>query len=124
MAQKKPWDRLDWVQKRLEALRIEHEELRKEEVELKKICLSMIREQPDELLTRREIEVLSLLQSNPYWTNKDLSISLCISERTVKFHISSLLIKFGASSRSELCQKNYLTASERLKPRTESGRNE
>jgi DNA-binding CsgD family transcriptional regulator len=78
------------------------------EIELNRECLSLIRVMPDELLSRRENEVLSLLQKNPHYSNKDLAISLGISERTVKFHVHSILAKFGAKSRIELCQKSLM----------------
>jgi DNA-binding NarL/FixJ family response regulator len=34
--------------------------------------------------------------------NKEIACELNLSERTVKFHVSSLLVKFGASSRLQL----------------------
>jgi DNA-binding NarL/FixJ family response regulator len=50
-------------------------------------------------LTRREQEVLELLAQGK--TNKEISAALVISERTVKFHISSLMRKLGAGNRTE-----------------------
>lgn len=50
-------------------------------------------------LTPREIEVLRLLADGV--GNKEIAASLAISENTVKFHISSILDKLGASSRTE-----------------------
>jgi NarL family two-component system response regulator LiaR len=35
-------------------------------------------------------------------TNKQIAAELVISERTAKFHVSSLLSKFGASNRTEV----------------------
>jgi DNA-binding NarL/FixJ family response regulator len=50
-------------------------------------------------LTERETEVLQLLaQGKP---NKEIAAALVISERTVKFHISSILQKLGAGNRTE-----------------------
>jgi len=50
-------------------------------------------------LTERESEVLHLLaQGKP---NKEIAAALVISERTVKFHISSILQKLGAGNRTE-----------------------
>jgi len=50
-------------------------------------------------LTEREAEVLQLLaQGKP---NKEIAAVLVISERTVKFHISSILGKLGAGNRTE-----------------------
>ncbi len=52
-----------------------------------------------EELTPRESEVLQLLaQGKP---NKEIAAELVITERTVKFHISSILAKLGATNRTE-----------------------
>ncbi len=52
-----------------------------------------------ELLTERELEVLSLLaQGMP---NKEIAGKLVISERTAKFHVSSIMGKLGATNRTE-----------------------
>jgi DNA-binding CsgD family transcriptional regulator len=51
-------------------------------------------------LTRREKEVLDgILRS---LANKEIAAELNLSERTVKFHVSSLLAKFKVHSRMEL----------------------
>lgn len=50
-------------------------------------------------LTERELEVLRLLaQGSP---NKEIAARLVISERTAKFHVSSIMAKLGASNRTE-----------------------
>ncbi len=51
-------------------------------------------------LTRREAEVLDLLAQGK--TNKEIAHRLVVSERTVKFHVSSLLKKLGAGNRTEV----------------------
>jgi len=56
-------------------------------------------DQPAESLTERETEVLDLLSQGK--TNKDIASALFITERTVKFHISAILGKLGASNRTE-----------------------
>lgn len=53
---------------------------------------------PEEL-TEREQEVLAMLAEG--LSNKEISSRLHISTHTVKFHISSILGKLGASSRTE-----------------------
>lgn len=50
-------------------------------------------------LTERELEVLRLLGRGR--TNKEIAAALTITERTVKFHISSIFNKIGASNRTE-----------------------
>jgi NarL family two-component system response regulator YdfI len=52
-----------------------------------------------ESLTRRETEVLQMLSSG--LSNKEIAARLNISEHTVKFHVASILGKFGAASRTE-----------------------
>jgi two-component system nitrate/nitrite response regulator NarL len=51
-------------------------------------------------LSRREQEVLSSLLEN--LANKEIGNKLNISERTVKFHVSNLLSKFGVRRRADL----------------------
>jgi DNA-binding NarL/FixJ family response regulator len=53
----------------------------------------------DEPLTPREREVLELLAEG--LSNKLIARRLQISEHTVKFHVSSIYAKLGASSRTE-----------------------
>jgi NarL family two-component system response regulator YdfI len=50
-------------------------------------------------LTAREIQVLRLLAEG--LGNKEIAARLGISDHTAKFHISSILAKLGASSRTE-----------------------
>ena len=50
-------------------------------------------------LTEREMEVLTLLAHGK--TNKEIANQLVITERTVKFHVSSILGKLGAGNRTE-----------------------
>jgi DNA-binding CsgD family transcriptional regulator len=54
-------------------------------------------------LTRREEDVLGgILRS---LTNKEIAGELNLSERTIKFHVSSLLSKFKVYSRMELMRE-------------------
>jgi two-component system, NarL family, response regulator YdfI len=52
-----------------------------------------------EEITSRETEVLRMLAEG--LVNRDIAVRLGISEHTVKFHISSILDKLGASTRTE-----------------------
>jgi DNA-binding NarL/FixJ family response regulator len=52
-----------------------------------------------EALTPRELEVLALLARG--LPNKEIADSLYIGERTVKFHVSSILAKLDAGNRTE-----------------------
>lgn len=52
-----------------------------------------------EPLTEREMDVLRLLAQGK--TNKEIAAQLFITERTVKFHVSSILGKLGAGNRTE-----------------------
>ena len=54
---------------------------------------------PDEALTAREREVLELLSRG--LPNKLIARRLQISEHTVKFHVSSIYAKLGATSRTD-----------------------
>ena len=54
-------------------------------------------------LTRREEEVLSGLMKS--LANKEIACNLNLSERTVKFHVSSLLAKFHVRGRMELVRE-------------------
>jgi DNA-binding NarL/FixJ family response regulator len=77
--------------------------------------LEDLKEKADELLeagksvrsqvkmTRREEEVLSGLMKS--LANKEIAASLNLSERTVKFHVSSLLAKFRVRGRMELVRE-------------------
>jgi DNA-binding NarL/FixJ family response regulator len=55
--------------------------------------------QPQELLTQRELEVLTLAAKG--MSNKDIAEKLVISVRTVQAHLRSIFNKMGVGSRSE-----------------------
>ena len=51
------------------------------------------------ILTKREEEVFSLLVKN--MTTKDIGKELCISEKTVRNHISNAMQKLGVKGRAQ-----------------------
>ena len=53
----------------------------------------------DEILTRREIEVLKLLAEGLF--NKEIAYKLSISEKTVKNHVSNIFKKIGVFDRTQ-----------------------
>ncbi|CAN5635683.1 response regulator transcription factor [soil metagenome] len=61
--------------------------------------LDSMREPETESLTLREREVLELLAEG--LSNREISAHLFVTERTVKFHVSSILGKLGAANRTE-----------------------
>ncbi len=60
---------------------------------------STLRDELAETLTPRETEVLQMLAAG--LVNKEIAAKLAISEHTVKFHVASILGKFGAATRTE-----------------------
>ena len=56
-------------------------------------------------LSSRENDVLDCLLEN--LSNKEIGSRLSISERTVKFHVSNLLGKFGVQRRADLILQAY-----------------
>jgi DNA-binding NarL/FixJ family response regulator len=52
-----------------------------------------------EQLTPRELEVLGLISQG--LQNSEIATQLFVTERTVKFHVSSILAKLGADNRTE-----------------------
>lgn len=54
-------------------------------------------------LTEREREILRLVAQGQ--SNKQIGVTLAITERTVKFHVSAILRKLNAANRAEAVQK-------------------
>lgn len=48
-------------------------------------------------LTSREVEILRLVLAG--YTNKAIAAEICISEKTVEFHLDNLYTKIGARTR-------------------------
>jgi DNA-binding NarL/FixJ family response regulator len=65
-------------------------------------------------ISRREREIVDVLLLN--LSNKEIANRLIISERTVKFHVSNLLVKFNVQRRADLmllCYQSGRTSAER-----------
>jgi DNA-binding NarL/FixJ family response regulator len=60
---------------------------------------------PGEPLTPRESEVLALLADGA--GNKEIASRLGISQHTAKFHVSSVLSKLGATTRTEAVMRGF-----------------
>jgi DNA-binding NarL/FixJ family response regulator len=60
---------------------------------------------PGEPLSERETEVLALVAEGA--GNREIAARLGISENTAKFHVSSILSKLGAATRTEAVTRGY-----------------
>ena len=65
-------------------------------------------------ISRREQEVLDCILLG--FSNKEIAAKLNVAERTVKFHVSSLLAKFGVSDRVALSREASLSRMPSLPP--------
>jgi len=84
-----------------------------------RVLFDLVATQTDELpntrrrtrwgLTRREQQLIPLIGRG--LSNKEIASKLNISERTVKFHVSNLLSKFGVRRRADLILLCYQTRS-------------
>jgi DNA-binding NarL/FixJ family response regulator len=59
----------------------------------------VVEEQPEELLSKREVEVLKLVTKG--LSNKEVADELCLSIRTVQGHVGNIFNKLRVSSRTE-----------------------
>lgn len=64
-----------------------------------KSMISELSSKEEEILTKRELEVLKLLAEGLY--NKEIAYKLSISEKTVKNHVSSIFKKIGVFDRTQ-----------------------
>ncbi|HXK34497.1 MAG TPA: response regulator transcription factor [Dehalococcoidia bacterium] len=66
---------------------------------LEKLVAGKPKQEPDDDLTPREKEVLTLIAEGA--TNKEIAAKLVVSENTARNHVSHILAKLGFSRRSE-----------------------
>ena len=68
--------------------------------EAAEVLIKAATESPEEGgLTRRELEILELMVSGS--SNPDIAEKLFVSRSTIKFHVSNILMKLGAATRTE-----------------------
>ena len=86
------------VEKILQAIRAVHNGEPSLHPEIASKLMKQTRSNYEEL-TKREFEILHLVAKG--YSNKKIAFELYISERTVKFHISSIFFKLDVSNRTE-----------------------
>lgn len=86
-------------------MNIRFREIAIEEEKLVIDCRDWLNEGPLEELTPAQIKILGLLRNDPSLVNKELADKLNVTVRTVKFHMTNLLAKFGSTSRHEMLRK-------------------
>jgi len=68
--------------------------------EAAEVLIKAAKESPEEDgLTRRELEILELMVTGS--SNPDIAEKLFVSRSTIKFHVSNILMKLGAATRTE-----------------------
>ena len=68
--------------------------------EAAEVLIKAATESPEEDgLTRRELEILKLMVAGE--SNPDIAEKLFVSRSTIKFHVSNILMKLGAATRTE-----------------------
>ena len=68
--------------------------------EAAEVLIKAATESPEEDgLTRRELEILQLMVAGG--SNSDIAEKLYVSRSTIKFHVSNILMKLGAATRTE-----------------------
>lgn len=100
-----PWDRLQVIRERREAVLAELNELTRQEDELTQECHKWLYNTPGGLLTPKETRLLSLMQQNPTALNKELADQLGVTERTVKDYLTHMYAKFRVAGRRDMLRK-------------------
>ena len=96
------WDELVEVRKHIRILHADLDKSYKREGELKVALMRKLNGSTVDLLTPRQEQVLKLIATAPDISNKEIADKLFVSERTIKFHMSSLLMIFRVQNRQQL----------------------
>lgn len=103
MAEKSIWDEWQATEARIESLQRELKEATQLAKEQREEILQRVNDRRLGVqVTRREGEVLEAFYGPPMQTNKEIAAKLNIAERSVKFHFSNLLLKYGVTDRHQL----------------------
>ena len=103
MPEKSIWDQWQETEARIAELQRELREAVKLAGEQREQLLRQVSEHSTGVrVTRREAEVLEAFFGPPMLSNKEIAVKLNVSERTIKFHMSSLLLKYGVTDRHRL----------------------
>lgn len=104
----KPWEELNEIRAALALSRRNVAELEAKENTLEHRCKCELYPYRIASLSCREAEVLRLMQREISVSNKQLGEQLHISQRTVKFHLTSLMRKYHVPSRYDLISVSML----------------
>lgn len=96
------WQKWHRVKTEIAQIQLKLRELMVLEAELAAKLVLQLQLHPLVPLSKRQMEVVNLLKTYPMFSNKELAGVLFVTERTVKFHISSILQRYGVRTRKEL----------------------
>jgi DNA-binding NarL/FixJ family response regulator len=100
------WDQWERVHNEINLLKDRiTEKIAQEEHLAERISNEINRRRGKVRLTPRQWQILKIMIDNVSWTNKEIASSLNVSERTIKFHVSALLLAYSAKNRRELIDR-------------------
>ena len=97
-----PWVALEALRAEKQQLVLRLDEIRKEEIRFRTMCIGWLGEEPYSKLTKREREVYFTIKNNPILTNKEIANKLSVTERTIKYHLGQIYSKYGCNTRRDL----------------------
>lgn len=101
------WFKWQEVKAQILPLKVKLRELMIRESELASKLVQELQAQPSAPLTRRQMEIVNLVKTHPTFTNKEMAEVLFVSERTVKFHISVIIQRYGVRTKNELVMRFF-----------------